>query len=125
MWIKFQNNPARRNVGDCAVRAMSKALSVEWETAYAILVAQGYMLADMPSSDAVSGAVLRRHGFVRETIPDTCPDCFTAEDFCRENPEGTFVLYFGGHVATVVDGDIYDAWDSSHEVPQFVWRRRE
>lgn len=125
MWIKYQNNPAGRNVGDCAVRAISKALSVDWETAYAMLVGSAFLMADMPSSDAVSGAVLRKHGFIRETIPDTCPDCFTAEDFCRENPEGTFVLYFGGHVATVVDGDIYDAWDSSHEVPQFVWRRRE
>ena len=125
MWIKFINNPAGRNVGDCAVRAISVALSVDWETAYAMLVGSAFLMADMPSSDAVSGAVLRKHGFIRETIPDTCPDCFTAEDFCRENPEGTFVLYFGEHVATVVDGDIYDAWDSSREIPQFVWRRRE
>jgi hypothetical protein len=124
MWVKFQNNPAGRNVGDCAVRAISKALSVDWETAYAMLVAYGYMLSDMPSSDAVSGAVLRKHGFVREALPDTCPDCFTAEDFCRENPHGTFVLYFGGHVAAAVDGKIYDSWDSSHEIPQFVWRKR-
>ena len=125
MWIKFINNPAGRNVGDCAVRAISVALSVDWETAYAMLVGSAFLMADMPSSDAVSGAVLRKHGFIRETVPDTCPDCFTAEDFCRENPEGTFVLYFGEHVATVVDGDIYDAWDSSREIPQFVWRRRE
>lgn len=124
MWKKFQNNPAGRNVGDCAVRAISVALNVDWETAYALLVAHGYMLADMPSSDAVSGAVLRHYGFVREIIPNTCPDCFTAEDFCRENPEGTFVLYFGGHVATVVDGDIYDSWDSSKQIPQFVWKKR-
>jgi len=74
MWVKFQNNPAGRNVGDCAVRAISKALSVDWETAYAMLVAYGYMLSDMPSSDAVSGAVLRKHGFVREALPDTCPE---------------------------------------------------
>lgn len=112
-------------MGDCAVRAISKALSVDWETAYAMLVGSAFLMADMPSSDAVSGAVLRKHGFVRETIPDTCPDCFTAEDFCRENPEGTFVLYFGDHTATVVDGDIYDSWDSSRRIPQFVWRRRE
>lgn len=125
MWVQFNNNPAGRNVGDCSVRAISKALSVDWETAYAMLVGSAFLMADMPSSDAVSGAVLRKHGFIRETIPDTCPDCFTAEDFCRENQEGTFVLYFGGHVAAVVDGNIYDAWDSSHEVPQFVWRRRE
>lgn len=125
MWIKFINNPAGRNVGDCAVRAISVALSVDWETAYAMLVAAGFRMCDMPSSDAVSGAVLRQYGFIRESLPDTCPDCFTAEDFCKEHSEGTYVLYFGDHVATVVDGDIYDAWDSSHEVPQFVWRRRE
>lgn len=125
MWIKFQNNPAGRNVGDCAVRAISVALSVDWETAYALLVAHGYMLADMPSSDAVWGAVLRKYGFVRESIPNTCPDCYTAEDFCHDHPEGVFVLGFGDHTATVVDGDIYDSWDSSRKIPQFVWRRRE
>lgn len=125
MWVKWNPNPAGRNVGDCSVRAVAKALSVEWETAYAMLVASGYWMCDMPSSDAVWGAVLRKYGFIRESVPDTCPDCYTADDFCRDHPDGVFVLGFGGHVATVVDGDIYDAWDSSHEVPQFVWRRRE
>lgn len=125
MWAYFNKNPAGRNVGDCAVRAISVALNVDWETAYAMLVAAGYRMCDMPSSDAVSGAILRQYGFVRETIPNTCPDCFTAEDFCRENPEGTFVLYFGDHVATVIDGCLYDSWDSSSRIPQFVWRRRE
>ena len=112
-------------MGDCAVRAISVALNVDWETAYAMLVAAGYRMCDMPSSDAVSGAILRQYGFVRETIPNTCPDCFTAEDFCRENPEGTFVLYFGDHVATAIDGCLYDSWDSSSRIPQFVWKRRE
>ena len=125
MWAYFNKNPAGRNVGDCAVRAISVALNVDWETAYAMLVAAGYRMCDMPSSDAVSGAILRQYGFVRETIPNTCPDCFTAEDFCRENPKGTFVLYFGDHVATVIDGCLYDSWDSSSRIPQFVWRRRE
>ena len=124
MWKKFNNNPAGRNVGDCAVRAISVALSVDWETAFAELTASAFFMADMPSSDAVSGAVLRKHGFIRESLPDSCPDCYSAEDFCMEHPKGTFVLYFGGHVATVVDGDIYDSWDSSHEIPQFVWRKR-
>lgn len=124
MWKKFNNNPAGRNVGDCAVRAISVALSVDWETAFAELTASAFFMADMPSSDAVSGAVLRKHGFIRESLPDSCPDCYSAEDFCMEHPKGIFVLYFGGHVATVVDGDIYDSWDSSHEIPQFVWRER-
>lgn len=123
MWKKFQNNPAGRNVGDCSVRAISVALSVSWETAFAMLVGSAFLMADMPSSNEVWGAVLRRHGFIRESIPNTCPDCYTARDFCAEHPEGIYVLGFGDHVATVKDGDLYDSWDSTDRVPQYVWRK--
>lgn len=78
-------------------------------------------MCDMPSSDSVWGAVLRQNGFYRKAIPNTYPIYYTAEDFCRGHPYGTYVLGFGGHVATVVDGDLYDSWDSSNEVPQFYW----
>ena len=125
MWIEFLNNPTGRRVGDCAVRAVSVALGIDWETAYALIAANGYRMGDMPSSDSVWGAVLRQNGFYRKTIPDTCPDCYTAEDFCEDNPKGIFVLGFGGHVATVVDGNIYDSWDSSKEIPTYVWYRKE
>ena len=54
-------------------------------------------------------------------IPNTCPDCYNAEDFTYDHPRGVFVLGFGRHVATVVDGDIYDSWDSSNEIPQYYW----
>lgn len=123
MWIKHNPNPAGRNVGDCSVRAISVALSVSWETAFAMLVGSAFLMADMPSSNEVWGAVLRRHGFIRESIPNTCPDCYTARDFCTEHPEGIYVLGFGDHVATVKDGDLYDSWDSSDRVPQYVWRK--
>lgn len=125
MWIRYQPNPAGRNVGDCAVRAIAKAFKIDWETAYLMLCKAGYDMCDMPSSDSVWGAVLRQDGFYRKSIPNRCPDCYTAADFCLDNPFGTYVLGFGGHVATVVDGDLYDAWDSSHEIPQFVWFRKE
>lgn len=82
-------------------------------------------MGDMPSSDSVWGAVLRQNGFYRRAIPNQCPDCYTAEDFSRDNPEGVFVLGFGGHVATIVDGDLYDSWDSSQEIPVYVWERKE
>ena len=107
------------------MRAICAALGVDWETAYSRIAAAGFAMADMPSSDAVWGAVLRQHGFYRAAIPNTCPDCYTAEDFAADNSSGTFVLGFGGHVATVRDGFLYDSWDSSKEVPQFYWYRKE
>lgn len=125
IWREFNGNPAGRRVGDCAVRAVSVALGVDWETAYDLMADMGFKLADMPSSDAVWGAVLRQHGFYRAAISNSCPDCYTAEDFARDHPRGVYVLGFGGHTATIRDGWLYDSWDSSQEIPQFYWAKKE
>lgn len=125
MFIEYNPNPTGRRVGDCAVRAVSKALNVDWENAYALIALNGYQMGDMPSSNSVWGSVLRQNGFYRKSLPESCPDCYTAEDFCRDNPKGIYVLGFGTHVATVVDGNIYDSWDSSKEIPQYFWYRKE
>ena len=121
MWQYYNPNPFERNVGDCAVRAVAKALDTDWESAYIMLAVQAFAMMDMPSSDNVWGAVLRQNGFNRSIVPNTCPDCYTAENFCEDHPYGTFVLAFGGHVATVVDGVLYDSWNSSQLVPQYFY----
>ena len=120
-WKQFNENPAGRNVGDCAVRAVSVSLGVDWETAFALIASNAFQMGDMPSSNAVWGSVLRQHGFRRSVVPNNCPDCYTAEEFAAERPEGVYVLGFGNHVATVRDGVIYDSWDSSREIPQYFW----
>lgn len=125
MWTEYNPNPAGRMVGDCAVRAVAAALGVDWETAYARIASAGFAMGDMPSSDSVWGAVLRKNGFYRETLPNTCPDCYTADDFCHDYPSGTYVLGFGGHVATVINGNLMDSWDSSKEIPVYMWYRKE
>ena len=125
MWIEYNPNPVARRVGECAVRAVSTALDVDWETAYCMLVKTGFLMGDMPSSNSVWGAVLREHGFSRASLPDTCPDCYTAEDFARDHPEGTYVLGFSGHTAVIKDGNLFDSWNSLREVPQYYWYRKE
>lgn len=125
MWIYYNPNPVGRHVGDCSIRAVSKALGIEWEDAYKLIVSNGYAMGDMPSSDSVWGSVLKQHGFYRKIIPNSCPDCYTANDFCLDHPNGVYVLGFGGHVATVVNGNLYDSWDSSMEIPVYVWYRKD
>lgn len=121
VWVYYNPSPAGRNVGDCSVRAVAKALGVDWETAYAMIVNNAFQMSDMPSSNAAWGSVLRQHGFMRSSLPQTCPDCYDAADFARDHPTGTYVLGFGNHVATIVDGKLYDSWDSSKEIPQYYW----
>jgi len=125
MWVEYNPNPVGRQVGDCAVRAIAKALNIDWESAYALIAKNGYLMGDMPSSDSVWGATLRQNGFSRYVVPNTCPDCYTADDFCRDHQKGIYVLGFGGHTATVVNGNLYDSWDSSNEIPQFYWTKEK
>lgn len=125
MWVEYNPNPAGRIVGDCSVRAITKALNIDWETTFWLLCDAAFHMADMPSSNGVWGAVLRQYGFYRHALPNTCPDCYTAEDFCNDNRRGIFVLGFGTHVATVIDGILYDSWDSSQEIPQYYWSLRK
>ena len=125
MWRYFNNNPLGRNVGDCAVRAVSAALGVDWESAYAMLASNGYLMGDLPQANSVIAATLRKNGFYKATIPDTCPDCYTAEMFCEDHPHGVYVLGFGTHVAAVIDGEVWDAWDSTREIPIYYFYRKD
>jgi len=124
-WQKYNPNPAGRSVGDCAVRAVAKALGVDWQKAFALIVANAYQMADMPSSNSVWGSVLFQNGYKRSAIENGCPDCYTAEDFINDHPTGVYVLGFGNHVATVLDGVLYDSWDSSKEIPQYYWSKND
>lgn len=125
MYVYFNDNPVGSRVGDCAVRAISKALDISWEDAYAKLVVNGFRMADMPSSNNVIASVLRMHGFRREAIPDSCPECYTIKDFVEDHPKGTYIVGTGNHVVAVVDGRYYDSWNSGDEVPIYYWHRKD
>ena len=124
-FVSYNPNPVGLKVGDCVVRALSKALGQKWEETYIDLCVEGCLRCDMPSANAVWGAYLRRKGFEREIIPNTCPDCYTVEDFCADYPNGTYILALDGHVVSVVDGQYYDTWQSGREVPIYYWHRKE
>lgn len=111
-------------VEDCAQRAISAALDVDWDTASDLIYEMAKAMGTTTHDDAAWGAVLRRAGFMRAAIPNRCPDCYTVNDFCREHPRGVFVLKTSGHVVTVIDGQAWDTWDSTGEIPSYYWYRR-
>lgn len=123
MWKEYNPNPTGVKTDDCAVRALAKVTDTDWETAYIRLVMNGFAMGLMPNNSATFSATMRKNGFYRKAIPNTCPDCYTVADFAEDNPDGTYVLASNNHTVAVVDGDIYDMYDSSSAIPMFVWYR--
>lgn len=124
-YVNYNANPDGNRVGDCTVRAISKVMDENWDMIYTQLFLQGMMMKNMPTANSVWGAYLKSKGFKRYVVPNECPDCYTVDDFCRDNPDGKFILALSGHVVAVVDGYYYDSWDSGTECPIFYWQRKE
>lgn len=125
MWKEYNPNPSGVKTDDCAVRALAKATDTDWETAYARLAMNGFAMGLMPNNSATFAAAMRKNGFYRKALPNTCPDCYTVADFAEDNPDGVFVLASGTHTVAIVDGDIYDMYDSSSVIPLFVWYQED
>lgn len=123
VWKFYNTNPIAAREEDCSVRAVSAALGVSWDEAFEMIANNAKQMGTMMHKDAAWGSVLRQNGFYRTIVPNYCPDCYTAADFCADNPDGIFVLGFGTHTATVIDGTLLDTWDSSDEVVVYVWYR--
>lgn len=121
MWREYNPNPCGRAVCDCAVRAIAKALDVDWETAFVMMASASLAMCDMPSSNVVWSSLLRMEGFRRKNINGE----MTFGEYVDMNPAGIHVLCSGTHVATAINGILYDAWDSSREYVDFVWSRKE
>ena len=125
MYSYYNANPYKIRVGDCVIRAISKALNQPWEDTYIDLTIQGYLMGDLLSSNAVWGAYLKSKGFTRDIISNDCPECYTIEDFCNEHPKGTFIIGTGTHAVCVEDGCVFDTWNSSGETPIYYYHKGE
>lgn len=125
-FVFYNPNPKQKMTAiDCTVRAITLAEDSDWETEYIGLAIEGAVLGDMPSANTTWHSYLRRKGYRRGTIPNTCPDCYTIRDFAEDNPRGVFILGTGSHVVTVIDGNYYDTWDSGDETPVYYWTKGE
>lgn len=122
-WVKYNPNPFGQRVGDCTVRAISKALNQDWDKTYAGLTVYGFCRGDMPNANHVWGAYLKSKGFKQYIIDDKEKQVYTVYDFCKDNPIGIYILAIDGHVVCVKDGKYYDSWDSGAEIPIYYWRK--
>lgn len=122
MYKPYNANPIAQRVGDCTIRAMSKALNQSWEETYLGVCIEGLLLHDMPSANHVWGDYLESKGFERFVVPVRN---YTVRDFCRDHRKGTYILAISGHVVACIDGDYYDTWNSGDEIVVYYWKEKQ
>ena len=118
-WVYFNPNKKRAHGLDCTVRAICAVTGWDWETAHAATALEGHIVGDVQDANCVWVNVLRRLGFQRGVIPNTCPLCYTVGDFADDHPSGKYVLCTGNHAVAVVSGRVLDSFDSTTEIPEF------
>lgn len=123
MYKNLNVNPLHRRADDCTVRAIAKCLGETWENIYTDLCLEGLRFYDMPSANHVWGSYLKKNGFKRHIIPDTCPQCYTVAEFAEDHPKGSYILALHGHVVCVQDGCYYDTFDSGDGIPIYYWEK--
>ena len=123
MYHYLNLNPEHLNTGDCVIRGISLLMNQSWEWTYFMVCLQGFLLHMMPSTNEVWSQYLYHNNYRRRAIRNTCPDCYTVSDFCRDFPYGRYLLALNGHVVTVIDGSYFDTWDSGNETVLYYWSR--
>ena len=125
MWRYFNPNPVAAREEDCAIRAVAAALDVSWDEAFDMIARNAKQMGATMNRNAAWGSVLRQHGFTKHIVPNSCPDCYDAADFCLDHPKGVYVLGFDTHTACVIDGVLLDTFDSSNEIVTYFWHRKD
>lgn len=126
MYQYHNPNPENHTVIDCVIRAISVLIdNPSWEEVYIDVATEGLLMHDMPSSNRVWGSYLERKGFRRTPLNYSSNDYHTVSNFCKEYPNGRYLLELDGHVVSVVDGNYYDIWDSGQEIVLSYWKERK
>ena len=121
MYQNYNPNPYKKRVGDCTIRAIAKLMDLSWREAYINLAIYGYMYGDIPNSDDLWGKFLKDQGYIRYIAAE---EGYTVKHFCREHPDGKYLLTLKNHVIAVENGKYFDTFDHGDEEPIYYWVKR-
>ena len=124
MYVYANPNPCRKHEPDCVVRAVCLATGQDWDDVHWDLCILSHYECTMPSVNWLWELYLRKCGFEKFLLPETCPKCVTVQEFARHYPKGTYVIGTGSHAVCVRDGNWLDIFDSADEVPTYFYRKK-
>lgn len=122
--FKFENlNPKGKKVGDCVIRAIAKAENKTWFEVFDVLTKVARENFSVLNDQCVYVKYLEKY----RKIDVKYVDCKTGKNKRYTVNDvsyfpGTYLIQVSGHMTTVVDGVIYDIWDTSERSAYRIWR---
>ena len=113
MYVYYQPNrkDLKDSVGDCAIRAMCKALGKSWLEVFDDLTPYAREAQCLFNQKPAYEPYLKDSGFTYSSVKRGT----TVKDF-RKSFKGTAICYvragYGTHLVAVVGGQYFDTWDS-------------
>ena len=114
IWVKFNPHPQNKKVGDCVKRAFVKALDKDYMEVQKMLnTIKNEVNATKYNDNKVWREVVKRHNMIKLSFPAVAGEQrMNGHNFATHYPKGTYILRMAKHLATCVDGVLYDSWDS-------------
>ena len=109
---EYNPNPLGKHTTDCVIRSLCAVTGKSWYEIYDLLSAEARKLCcpfnslEYEDKDTIYCKVLgmKRHKVVRKKgVP-----ALNVETFCKEHPQGKYILRLAHHLMGVVDGQYYE-----------------
>ena len=116
MYRYYNNNPYKRHIDDCTLRAISLLTGKSWNEVYE-------ELSRLANRDGLMmDSVVFIENYLDNKYPRECHYSKTIGEFAKEYPFGKYAVTTLGHITAIIDGVIYDTFDPSNRVMRCAWR---
>lgn len=120
MYVYFNNNPWKRSVNDCVIRAISLAENKSWNKVYDEL---SYLAKD---EAIILDDVTFVDNYLDKRYKRICYKCngerLTIKEFIKSHSKGTYLVSMQGHITCIINGILFDTWNCSNKKIWSVWR---
>ena len=123
-WKYYQPNKKdlKDKYGDCVIRALTKALDMEWLEVFDDIQPISRELQIPFNCKPCYDKYLEAKGFVYHGISNAKGTKRpTVQSFALAHKEGLYVLRVAHHIVTVSEGYFYDTWDSGDKSLYGYW----
>ena len=116
-FVYYNNNPEGLTTDDCVTRAITLGSGLPYEEVSEKL----WLTADLFNCDRLCRFCYSR--FIECVLGFKQVNCdgMTVQEFAERHPRGKYIIRVPSHLTSLVNGNVYDIWDTRLENCDICW----